>query len=158
MDTGTLPICSSGTSAQLSLSISASSDSAQATAGSSASLTPHLNMPGILIPESNIPLAVSIDEACVLNQEISLASSTLMQPKPVVPNVAVSTPKVTTTVEAHTSRYQPSPDLSSSMERRSKRSIKRKRFDDEVVESSLPKQERPTRDRKGDLQFIIIIQ
>ncbi|WAR10983.1 MCRS1-like protein [Mya arenaria] len=49
----------------------------------------------------------------------------------------------------HSTRYQPTPDLYGSNERRSsKRSIKRKRFDDEVVESSLLKQERPTRDRK----------
>lgn len=46
-----------------------------------------------------------------------------------------------------TPRYLPQvPDLTE--RRSSKRSIKRKRFDDEVVESSLLKQERPTRDRK----------
>ena len=54
----------------------------------------------------------------------------------------------------HSTRYLPTPDLSGSCERRSsKRSIKRKRFDDEVVESSLLKQERPTRDRKGNCCF-----
>ncbi|XP_052237522.1 microspherule protein 1-like isoform X2 [Dreissena polymorpha] len=50
---------------------------------------------------------------------------------------------------SHSSRFMPNPDLSGSSERRSsKRTIKRKRFDDEMVESSLLKQERPTRDRK----------
>ena len=40
-------------------------------------------------------------------------------------------------------RFTPIPTMSLQERRSSKRSIKRKRFDDEVVESSIPKQELP---------------
>lgn len=75
----------------------------------------------------------------------TVSSVTTSTPVPRNPSVSIATG-----VSHHPTRYLPTPDLSGSCERRSsKRSIKRKRFDDEVVESSLLKQDRPTRDRKG---------
>ena len=72
------------------------------------------------------------------------------------PSPIIMKPTVTPTHQPHLTRYMPTPDLSGSQERRSsKRSIKRKRFDDEVVESSLLKQER-TRDRKGWYKFHVL--
>lgn len=92
----------------------------------------------------------------IVTPEVSSVSTPVVastSQKNAIPNVSIAapqTPKISVTPgPTVSSRYQPTPDLSNSMERRSsKRSIKRKRFDDEVVESSLPKQERPTRDRK----------
>lgn len=91
--------------------------------------------------------SLSVDSVVLQTLKVASAQQT--------PKIVASTqpsPRVSVGAHAgpHHSRYQPTPSMSSSTERRSsKRFIKRKRFDDEVVESSLPKQqERPTRDRK----------
>ena len=62
---------------------------------------------------------------------------------PPPPPPTVVTPQVQRQPRPHSSRYTPIPQLSVQERRSSKRSIKRKRFDDEVVESSLLKQEAP---------------
>ncbi|XP_045188939.2 microspherule protein 1-like isoform X2 [Mercenaria mercenaria] len=122
-------------------------------------LTPAVTMTATPLPVSNISAPVTTKIGILATQALPSTSQ-----KSTLPNVSMAmqqTPKVSLTTSAThmSSRYQPNPDLSSSMERRSsKRSIKRKRFDDEVVESSLPKQERPTRDRKGTVSGTVTIE
>ena len=104
-----------------------------------------VSMATIEPPISNFPLATSTP-IVTSTSNIDIGNGIKSQ------NISMTTRGVAmaTGSTPHTTRYQPNPDLSGSYERRSsKRSIKRKRFDDEVVESSLLKQERPTRDRKG---------
>ena len=69
-------------------------------------------------------------------------------PPPAPPPAAIVTPPVLKP-RPHSSRYTPTPILTGQERRSSKRSIKRKRFDDEVVESSLLKQETVPRKIKG---------
>lgn len=73
-------------------------------------------------------------------------------PPPAPPPAAIVTPPVLKP-RPHSSRYTPTPILTGQERRSSKRSIKRKRFDDEVVESSLLKQETVPRKIKGPPLF-----
>ena len=75
-------------------------------------------------------------------------------PASAAPPPTVVTPQVQRQPRPHSSRYTPIPQLSVQERRSSKRSIKRKRFDDEVVESSLLKQEAP-RKIKGKVKILI---
>ncbi|KAL4232211.1 Microspherule protein 1 [Mactra antiquata] len=148
METGPLPTVSITSTAMSTLQ---SSDSmVQSQDVTITNINPQLTNATVSLTQSNVSLSnsPSLSGYVGSNVPVCVTLSTTMPPKPVVPSVTIATPRVTSAVSSHTSRYQPSPDLSNSMERRSKRSIKRKRFDDEVVESSLPKQERPARDRK----------
>lgn len=93
-----------------------------------------------------------------MNLSLAGANQSLLQQPPLSkqfgmphqkPTMVPPIPMATMPTVTHSSRHMLGPDLSSGQERRSsKRSIKRKRFDDEVVESSLFKQERSSRDKK----------
>ncbi|XP_060554269.1 microspherule protein 1-like isoform X2 [Ruditapes philippinarum] len=146
MESSQIPITQLSVAPILASMSSATQPSAQLTTGMTLTSTyGTATIPSV----PSVSLPISTNNVNITTQETPSTSQ-----KPVLQNVSLpapQTPKVSVTASGSqvSSRYQPTPDLSSSMERRSsKRSIKRKRFDDEVVESSLPKQERPSRDRK----------
>lgn len=107
-------------------------------------------------PITTVAMPAVIPPASMATTAVSQIHQPGLQPVS-VPTAKTPAINVATGSGHHTTRYLPTPDLSGSCERRSsKRSIKRKRFDDEVVESSLLKQERPTRDRKGEISVLLL--